>query len=76
MSALEKTGEPVKLADMLEVVPGEGSTATEPGDPQDYRALVGLFGAEDGPNDVSANHDACPGSEMEQDYQEQMGRER
>lgn len=64
MTALEaETGQPVTLADVLELRPGTPA----PGDPRGYHDLIGLFGAEDGPRDTSTRHDTYLGAALDED---------
>lgn len=62
MMALEaETGQPVTLADVLELRPGTPA----PGDPRGYQELIGLFGAED---DISTRHDAYLDAALDDEF--------
>ncbi|BDP40701.1 hypothetical protein DAETH_06700 [Deinococcus aetherius] len=71
MAAVEaETGRPVTLGDVLELRPGIPVT---PGDPRGYRDLIGLFGEEDGPGDISARHDEYLNAALEEDLRRESG---
>lgn len=73
MSALEaETGQPVTLDDVLELWPDAPAPAT-PGDPHGYHDLIGLFGRDDGPTDLSTRHDEYLDAALEQDLRIESG---
>jgi len=70
MTALEaETGQPVTLADVLELRPATPA----PGDPRGYHDLIGLFGAEDGPGDTSTRHDAYLDAALDEEIRGESG---